>query len=283
MRNELTPGQVASYRKNGFLIIEDFLTPAELEEWREAVDEAVAAAVAARGGEVGRPPSPGLPKSQTDYLVKDKSAASDGYLVNTFRQVVNLWQDSARVRALVLDQRIGKMASELEGIESYRLWHDQALIKRPWDNATTFHIDCPHMAYSSHHALGLWVALDDATQQNGCMYFLPGTHKRTDFRMIEFTPNMNLVFDMYPEFAEIEPVPAPGPAGSCSFHNLLTVHGAGPNMTPCFRRAMTWSMIPAGTTFNGNQNILSDAQVAKLNVGDEFCDDSFNPVLYPAP
>ena len=84
--------------------------------------------------------------------------------MNTFRQVVNPWQDSARVRALVVDERIGKMASELEGIESYFPWRDQAPIKHPWDNATTFHIDCPFHAFSSHHALTLWVALDDVTQ-----------------------------------------------------------------------------------------------------------------------
>ena len=41
MKTDLTLEQIESYRENGFLIIEDWLTADELEEWREAVMEAV--------------------------------------------------------------------------------------------------------------------------------------------------------------------------------------------------------------------------------------------------
>ena len=51
-------------------------------------------------------------------------------------------------------------------------------------------------------------------------------------------------------------------AGSCSFHSGLTVHGAGANMTNGLRRAMTCAFMPDGAVFNGQQNVLSDAQVA---------------------
>ncbi|MYA77567.1 MAG: phytanoyl-CoA dioxygenase family protein, partial [Gemmatimonadetes bacterium] len=41
MNHRVTSEQIASYRENGFLIIEDFLNESELETWRSAVDEAV--------------------------------------------------------------------------------------------------------------------------------------------------------------------------------------------------------------------------------------------------
>ncbi|MBT5713767.1 phytanoyl-CoA dioxygenase family protein, partial [Candidatus Poribacteria bacterium] len=41
MRTELPSEQIAAYQENGFTIVEDFLTPDELEEWRAAVDETV--------------------------------------------------------------------------------------------------------------------------------------------------------------------------------------------------------------------------------------------------
>ena len=41
MNTNLSQAQVDSYRQNGFIVIHDFLTPAELETWRQAVDIAV--------------------------------------------------------------------------------------------------------------------------------------------------------------------------------------------------------------------------------------------------
>ena len=73
---------------------------------------------------------------------------------------------------------------------------------------------------------------------------------------------------------------APMKAGSCSFHNALLVHGAGANMTGGWRRAMTCGFMPYGSTFNGNQNILSDEQFASYEIGDVIDDDNQNPVVW---
>jgi ectoine hydroxylase-related dioxygenase (phytanoyl-CoA dioxygenase family) len=69
-------------------------------------------------------------------------------------------------------------------------------------------------------------------------------------------------------------------AGSCSFHNGLTIHGAGANMTNGFRRAMTYAYMPEGATLNGIKNILSDEQVGKLNIGDLLNDNNQNPLIH---
>jgi phytanoyl-CoA hydroxylase len=69
-------------------------------------------------------------------------------------------------------------------------------------------------------------------------------------------------------------------AGSCSFHNGLTVHGAGANMTSGKRRAMTCAFMPDGETFNGNKNVLPQSYVERLSVGDVIDDDELVPLLY---
>ena len=96
-----------------------------------------------------------------------------------------------------------------------------------------------------------------------------------------FGPNMGALFDEYPEFREIDPVAAEMKAGSAGFHNGLTAHAAGPNMTPYPRRAMTCIYMPDGVTFNGIQNVLSDEQVAALNIGDVLDDESQTPLVWP--
>ena len=51
-------------------------------------------------------------------------------------------------------------------------------------------------------------------------------------------------------------------------------------MTPGWRRAMTCAYMPDGTTYNGERNILTDAQVARLSVGSPLDDGAQNPVVW---
>ena len=69
-------------------------------------------------------------------------------------------------------------------------------------------------------------------------------------------------------------------AGSCSFHNGLTAHGAHANMTPGYRRAMTCAFMPEGSTFNGKKNIIPKDRFEKLKLGDPLNDDRFNPLVW---
>ena len=75
-------------------------------------------------------------------------------------------------------------------------------------------------------------------------------------------------------------VAVPMKDGSCSFHNGLTIHSAGANMTSGFRRAMTCAYMPDGAIFNGIKNILTDEQVSRLKIGDLLNDESQTPLIY---
>jgi ectoine hydroxylase-related dioxygenase (phytanoyl-CoA dioxygenase family) len=240
--------------------LDDFLDPDELETWRHALDHAT-------GARASRLPD----RSDGD---------TSEYFNNVFTQRVNLWKSDERIAKLMLDERLGELASELAGVDAIRIWHDQALIKEPWGNATAWHLDNPKWSFYTPHALSLWVALDDVTMQNGCLYFLPGTHKEARYETPLTAGNIRDIFKAYPQWETMEPVAAEMKAGSCTFHNGLIAHGAGPNMTPRRRRAMTCGYMPDGSTFNGQQNILSDEQMAALQVGDVLADDRQNPLIY---
>jgi len=62
----------------------------------------------------------------------------------------------------------------------------------------------------------------------------------------------------------------------------LCIHGAGPNMTPRPRRAMTCAYMPEGATFNGQKNVLPDEYLNTLSIGDPLNRDQQNPLLWPA-
>ena len=92
--------------------------------------------------------------------------------------------------------------------------------------------------------------------------------------------NIGELFDIYPQLSKINSIPAPMKAGSCSFHNGLLAHGAGSNMTPSWRRAMTCGFMPDGSTFNGTQNVLPDSYFNTLSIGDVLDEEKYNPLLY---
>lgn len=266
MNTALSTDQVAFYRENGFVVVEDFLTSSELAHWRSVLDDALESRQNNR-----------LPDDRWDARQDD----DEGY-ESIFKQRLNLWRDHAAMRELILDPKIGQMATELADVDGLRVWHDQALIKPAWGSPTSWHLDNPYWSFYHKQSISIWIALDDATPHNGCLYFLPGSHKLADFdrNATIQVDRMADLFKVYPEWQSVEAVCGEMRAGSCSFHTGVTAHGAGANMTPRTRRAMTCAFMPLGSRFNGQQNVLPDAYFQSLREGDELCNDDWNPVVY---
>ncbi|MFD2345693.1 phytanoyl-CoA dioxygenase family protein [Sinorhizobium terangae] len=175
--------------------------------------------------------------------------------------------------------RSANMASALARQPARRIYLDQALIKEPYGNPTAWHLDNPFWAFHSRDAISIWIALEDATPLNGCLSFVPGSHRLARYDNANIGKDLAGLFKIYPEMAETDPVAVPMRAGDCSFHNGLTAHGAGANMTRRRRIAMTAAFMPDGCTFNGCQDILPTAYFESLNVGDRLCEDTINPIV----
>jgi phytanoyl-CoA hydroxylase len=269
MRNELSDNQINNYRENGFILIEDFLSATELEDWRSVVMNAVKE----RNGQ--KMPDKELKTGESDGINDDTE-----YFGKVFDQLLNLWQTDEGVKRLMLDKRIGKMAAQLSGADGIRIWHDQALFKRPWANPTSWHLDTPFWSFSDRRALSIWVALDDATLENGCLFFIPGSYNQTRLENVGIGKSMDGIFDVYPQFIKVKSIGVPMKAGSCSFHNGLTIHGANANMTSGYRRAMTCAYMPDGSVFNGKPNVLPEKYVSKLKIGDLLQNEEQNPLIY---
>jgi ectoine hydroxylase-related dioxygenase (phytanoyl-CoA dioxygenase family) len=271
MRDQLTDAQIASYRELGFLVIKNFLDPQELEQWRAVTQEAVDQRLKAfRAG-----------ARQTDtstFLTNQRDP--DAYYAQVFTQCLKLADTHAGMRELMFDPRLGRMAATLAGVDGIRIWHDQALFKPPFGNPTGWHLDDPYWSFDSRDAISIWVALDDATLANGCIWYVPGSHRTATYENAGIGQNLADLFKLYPQWRAIEPVACPCPAGSAVFHNGLTAHGAGANMTNKPRRAMTCAFMPDGSTFNGKANVLPEEYIKTLHVGDLLNDAKINPLIW---
>ena len=266
MHTALSSEQITAYRQNGYLAIDNLLSANELGSWRQAIDQAVDQTIGQRS-------------ARRDIR---HNQAGESYYQQVFVQCVNLWKDHGPVRNLVLDPRIGQMAAQISGASGVRLFHDHALIKTPWANPTNFHVDNPMDPYYSAQATMLWIALDDATLQNGCLYFLPGSHKTSRYNTSGELGHAGIgqLIDDYPEWAEIEPLPVEVKAGAGIFISGMVAHAAGPNMTLKPRRAFAMLFMPEDATFNGQQSVLPDEVFNRLKIGEPIDDNEHLPLLY---
>jgi hypothetical protein len=261
VRSTLSPAEIDAYRRDGFLLMPDFLSADELERWRSAVTRAATRRL-----------------DRNDGL---SNAGTPEYYRDVFTQVSGLVRLDGEVRALLLDPCVGRLAAQLMGADRVRVWNDQALFKPPFGNPTAYHLDLPYWSFADERALTLWVALDEATVANGCMWYLAGSHLTARDRVSELTRGVGAIFEHYPELRDHEARPAPLPAGGAVWHNAQIAHGAGANMTGGSRRAMTCAYMPDGVTYNGIQDefVYPDDVAATLRVGDPLSDERFNPLV----
>jgi len=263
MNTTLAPEQIQKYQNDGFLYFPGLLSGEEVAELKAAVIDTVASMgkrkVAGAGADL---------------------AEGDDYFKKVFTQRLNLWRLSETIKGYMLNPALGEMLAGLAGVDGLRVWHDQALIKEAYANPTAWHLDNPFWSFFSRQSISIWIALEDATPFNGCMCFIPGTHRFANFDPQEIGQDLSGLFKKYPKMGEIDPVPVPMKAGDCSFHNGLVAHGAGANMTRGRRIAMTCAYMPEGSTFNGQQNILPDGYFQSLKAGDTLDNDAQNPIVY---
>lgn len=262
MKSEVTADQIQEYQERGFVHIPGLLSPDEVAELKAAVLEGVQMMADRRVAPGG-------------IEWKD----GDSYNDKVFTQRINVSKLNETINRYIRGPEIGNMASALARQNAMRIYLDQALIKEPYGNPTAWHLDNPYWSFHSRDAISIWIALEDATPFNGCLSFVPGSHKLASYDNVGIGQNLAGLFKIYPKMAETDPVAVPMVAGDCSFHNGLTAHGAGANMTRRRRIAMTAAFMPDGSTFNGSQDILPTAYFESLKVGDKLCDDTINPIV----
>ncbi len=105
--------------------------------------------------------------------------------------------------------------------------------------ATPWHQDEAYWEVENqYHALGAWMPLDDVSVENGCMWFLPGSHRGDvlQHRHADNDPSVHIL-EIDQPWDTSPGVPVPLKAGGMTFHHCRTLHYAGPNTTSGIRRA----------------------------------------------
>ena len=123
------------------------------------------------------------------------------------------------------------------------------------------------------------MGLDDATTENGCMYYIPKSHKWGLLDKPELAGDMEGLMDYLTEEqkAEFRPVPIELKAGYASFHHPLLVHGSYENKSNRARRAFVLNVFADGTISNTDEELLKGVPVIKKG---EKMQGQFFPLLF---
>lgn len=226
----LSGEQKKFFELNGYLAVEGLITARELEYFSEVCDRFISGEIAIRGLNRGD--------------LAGKLALEEGERARTL-QILAPSLYCPGLKGNVIEQRVTELARQLLGAD-LALDFDQLLCKSPHSGRSTpWHQDQAYWPeLPDTRATSCWVALDEATIENGCMQFIPGSHRWPvlDHRRAFGDPESRA---LETEIDAAAAVAVPLSPGSCVFHQGRTLHYTGPNLTAGWRRAYVVGCRPA--------------------------------------
>lgn len=98
-----------------------------------------------------------------------------------------------------------------------------------------------------------WVAIDPVSTTNGCMRFIPGSHRRQELYRHHVSDRDNLVLNLeldQDQFDEADAVNVELQPGQVSFHDVRLIHGSLANQSGQRRGALILRYMPATSHYD---------------------------------
>ena len=213
----LTREQIAGFNRDGYLAGIRIFDEEEIAEIRRYVDELLARTLAAGG---------------------------DSYSISTAHLRYG------RVYDILTDPRIVARVKDLIG-EDVIAWGSHFFCKMPGDGKrVSWHQDSSYWPLTPSMAVTAWLAIDDATVENACMRYIPGSHHLGHLTYTLSENDEGNVLNQTVAAAETlgEPVNVELKAGEISIHSDLLLHGSEANESSKRRCGLTLRYCPAIVT-----------------------------------
>ncbi len=174
-------------------------------------------------------------------------------------------------------------AHQLLGGKGVRFWHDQLFCKpAKHGGVVAWHQDYSYWTRTTPmQHLTVWVGMDDVSEENGCLQYIPGSHKWGLLNKPVLTGEMEglKAFLNEEQTRKLDnPFPIEMKKGYASFHHPLLVHGSFENNSDRPRRAFVLNVFADGTCSRSDEELLAGVPIVKN--GDKM-EGKFFPLLYP--
>lgn len=253
----LSSEQKAQYEKDGFLAVRGMLTPEEVHAVKDTLARYLRAGLDVLS-------SGSLPETDVvecnRVLIQLEPAVLSGRAhvpdpTLAARKVWNLYGNVPLVTQLIHDERILSLVTGILGDEVW-FFADKALLKPPYIGVEKpWHQDIPYFPFEPKEPylhVAMWMALDDATAENGCMQYIPGSHLWGN--LTTETTWTQSVAHLSVDESRIDPsqaVMVEAKAGDVVLHDGMVLHYSAPNRSPHPRWAFVLDFISTRARYTG--------------------------------
>jgi non-haem Fe2+, alpha-ketoglutarate-dependent halogenase len=214
MPKRLTPSQIESYRRDGYLFPVRAFSADDAAKFRAELEKHEAAA----GGPL-----------QGKWRVKS-------HLLFT-------WADRIVHHPAVLDAVEDVIGPDI------LCWTTNFFIKEPASPGfVSWHQDAAYLGLDPDEVVTAWVALSPSNLQSGCMKVMPGTHRESHIPHVETYGENNMLTrgqEVAVEVDESKAVDLMLQPGEMSLHDIKLVHGSAPNRSNDRRIGLAIRYLPA--------------------------------------
>jgi len=260
-RYRLTDEQVGFFHENGYLAGPQVLNDEQVEVLR---------------GELARMMDPGAPR---ELFYEYHSNESEDPKAVVFH-ALGAWRVSKAFHDVLWNPAFLVPAAQLLG-GAVRFWHDQLFVKPPHHGGgVAWHQDYSYWTRTKPLAhLTCWIGLDDSNPENGCVQYVPGSHRWPDLPKPVLAGDLEAIKAKLPEEirSEFKPVCAVLKKGQCSFHHARTMHGSGRNDSERPRRATVINVVRDGVRSDSDEPLLEGVPI--IPAGNKLAGQFF-PLLF---
>jgi len=190
------------------------------------------------------------------------------------------WRISTAFHDLLWNPAVLVPAAQLLG-GAVRFWHDQLFVKPPHHGGVVaWHQDYSYWTRTQPMAhLSCWIGLDDSTRENGCVHYVPGSHRWNLLPITGLANDMQAIRSVLSEEQneQFQPVAIELKAGECSFHHPLMVHGSFENRSDHPRRGAVINVFRDGVKSASEAPLLEGVPPIPAR---QKMDGQFFPLLF---
>ena len=232
--------QVEFYLEHGYLVVPDLIPMNEIEELRQD------AITIASGGY----PCESLKSIPED--VSDDELLQNSLCIHQPHYISPVMEKYVKHPKIcgVLSQITGAHLSDWDG--SVKCMQSMLFVKPPNFQGQAWHQDEIYIPTRDRSLIGAWIAMDDASVENGCLWVLPGSHRR-GYLYPQHSHDNPDEFDFGEESYGFEPsgeIPVEVKTGTMVFFNGYLLHRSRKNRGNTYRRVLVnhycnaWSLLP---------------------------------------
>lgn len=246
----LSAEQQTSWNDNGFFIINKFASQDTCQAMLKSVVEL------SRGAHDGKnlKPGPALPDGKAVIMPERKENADgknpEDHVAKIFRiHRASPFREFCE-QETILDLVEGILGPDLDCFLSQFIFKNPAAMGQPW------HQDSYYFPFDKTPQVGIWLAITEATLENGCLHVLPGSHKEPVHKHVpDQRPHAQYGYVEIVDHDMSKSIPVLlQPGNLLVFHSHL-MHKSTDNVSKGIRAAMVYHYGQAGTKMNAEVGI----------------------------